>query len=73
MWGGGSDKKLILTEGQQGEQHSACYLGFEFGFWGGGAWCVHFQRFFFLLLMNTFDIDCSSHIYSSASVNRIKI
>ena len=31
-WGGGSDKKLILTEGQQGEHHSACYLGIELGF-----------------------------------------
>ena len=32
--GGGSDKKLILTEGQQGEHHSACYLGIELGFGG---------------------------------------
>ena len=31
--GGGSDKKkLILTEGQQGEHHSACYIGIELGF-----------------------------------------
>ena len=61
VWGGGGGaptKKLILTEGQQGEHHSACYLGIEFGF---GVvvfcpWCVHFQRVFFvLLLMNIFD------------------
>ena len=36
--GGGSDKKLILTEGQQGEHHSACYLGIELGF-GVGFFC----------------------------------
>ena len=35
--GGGSDKKLILTEGQQGEHHSACYFGIELGF-GGFFW-----------------------------------
>ena len=35
MWGGGGGaptKKLILTEGQQGEHHSACYIGIELGF-----------------------------------------
>ena len=46
LGGGGLRQKLILTEGRQGEHHSACYLGFELGlgvFFG--LWCVHFQCF----------------------------
>ena len=51
--GGGSDKKLILTEGQQGEHHSACYLGIELGFGVVGFFlpmvCTLPAGFFFFL------------------------
>ena len=30
--GGGAPTKKKLTEGQQGEHHSACYIGIELGF-----------------------------------------
>ena len=74
--GGGLRQKIILTEGQQGEHHSACYLGIELGFgvfWPMVCTLPAVFVFVFLLLMDIFYIDCSSHVYSSASVNLIKI
>ena len=59
--GGAPTKKLILTEGQQGEHHSACYIGIELGF-GVVVFlpmvCTLPAGFFFflvLLLMKIFD------------------